>query len=70
MERIPNAPHALIHTSHRLARLPVLLTSAIPQYLRLLPHALVLQVLDAYIPRRAVDVVRDDDGVVARPRAD
>lgn len=70
VERTPNAPHALIDTADRLAQLPVLLSVAVPQHLGLLPDALVLQVLDADAPCGAVDVVCDDDRVLARARAD
>jgi hypothetical protein len=71
MEWIPNSPHTLIDTRHRLAvPLLILLTRAIPQQFRLLPHALVLQVLDAYRPLSAVDVMCDDDGVPPWPWAD
>ena len=70
MERTPNAPHTLIDTANRLAQLPVLLPIAVPQHLGFLPHALVLQILDADAPCGAVDVVCDDDRVLARARAD
>lgn len=70
MERIPNTPHTLIDTGDRLAPLPILLARAIPQCLSLFPYALVLQVLDAYRPLRAVDVMCDDDGVFPWPWAD
>lgn len=70
MERTPNAPHALIDTAYRLAELPVLLSIAVPQHLGFLPDALVLQVLNADAPCGAVDVVCDDDWVLARARAD
>lgn len=70
MERIPNAPHALIQTRHRLAQLPILLARTIPQYLCLLPHALILQILDAYRACGAVDVLGDYDGVFPWPWAD
>jgi len=70
MERTPNAPHALIDTADGLAQLPVLLSIAVPQHLSLLPDALVLQVLDADAPCGAVDVVCDDNRVLARARAD
>jgi hypothetical protein len=64
MKRIPNTPHTLIHTGNRLAQLPILLAATIPQQFCLLPHALVLQVLDAYGPHRAVGISCDDDRVV------
>ena len=70
MERRPDTPDALVDTRHRLAQLLVLLAVAVPQHLGLLPHALVLQVLDADGPCGAVDVVCDDDGVLAWPGAD
>lgn len=70
MERIPNTPHTLVQTRHRLAQLPVLLACTIPQYLRLFPHAFVLQVPHAYRALGAVDVFGDDDGVPPWPWAD
>jgi hypothetical protein len=70
MERIPNTPHTLINTGHRLARLPVLLACAISQYLCLFPHAFVLEVFDTYRPLGAVDVLCDYDRVPPWPRAD
>lgn len=70
MERRPDTPNALIDTRDRLPELLVLLAIAIPQHLSLLAHALVLQVLDANGPCGAVDVVCDDDRVLARAWAD
>lgn len=70
MKRVPNTPHALIDTGHRLARLPILLARAIPQNLRLFPDAIDLQILHAYRSLRAVDVVCDDNGMLPWPRAD
>lgn len=68
MERIPDTPHALVDTDHRPSvQLPVLLPTRVSQQLSLLPHTLILQVLDAYGSLRAVDVMGDDDGVPARP---
>lgn len=69
VERRPDTPNTLVDTGDGLAQLLVLLAVAIPQHLSLFPHALVLQVLDADGPCGAVDVVGDDDGVLARPRA-
>lgn len=70
MERRPDTPNALIDTGDGLAQLPVLLAIAIAQHLGLFPDALVLQVLDADGASGAVDVVGDDDGVLAGPWAD
>jgi hypothetical protein len=70
VERRPDTPNALVDTRHRLAQLLVLLAIAVPQHLGFLSHALVLQVLDADGPCGAVDVVCDDDGVLAWPGAD
>jgi hypothetical protein len=69
MERIPNTPHTLVYTGDGLASLPVLLASTIPQHLRLFSHSLVLQILYAYRPLRAVDVMCDDDWVSPWPWA-
>jgi hypothetical protein len=69
VERIPNAPHALIDTRHRPAQLLVLLASMIPQHLRLLADALDVQISDTDGALGAVDVACDDDGVVLRARA-
>jgi hypothetical protein len=70
MERVPNTPHALIHTRHRLARLSVLLARVIPQELGLLPHTVELHVLHAQRPCGSVHVVCGDDGVSPGPWAD
>src|SRR5690242_8167857 len=70
VERRPDTPNTLVDTGDGLAQLLVLLAVAIPQHLCLFPHPLVLQVLDADGPCGAVDVVGDDDGVLARARAD
>lgn len=67
MERIPYAPHTLIDTRYWLPNLPVLLSTAIPQQLRLLPDTLILEILDAYRPLGAIDVVCYDDWVFAWP---
>lgn len=49
VEWTPDTPHALVQTLHWPAiQFPVLLSCAISQHLSLFPHALVLQVLDAY----------------------
>lgn len=70
VERRPDAPDALVDTGDGLAELLVLLAVGVAQHLGLLADALVLQVLDADGPCGAVDVVCDDDGVLARARAD
>jgi hypothetical protein len=70
VERIPNTPHALIHTRHRLARLPVLLACVIPQKLGLFPHTVELQVLHTQCPCGSVHVMCGDDGVSPWPWAD
>jgi len=71
MKRIPNAPHALVETRHRPAvQLPVLLTRRVPQQLCLFPNALNLHVFDAHGALSAVDVVCDDNGVLAGPWRD
>ena len=70
VERRPDTPNALIDTRNRLAQLLVLLSAVIPQCLGLFPDTLVLQVLDADRPCGAVEVVCDDYGVLAWPRAD
>jgi hypothetical protein len=69
VERIPNAPHALVDTRHRVAQLLVLLARVVPQHFCLLADALDVQVSDADGALGAVDVVCDDDGVVPRARA-
>lgn len=70
VERRPDTPNTLIDTHDRLAQLLVLLSIRVPQHLSLFPDALILQVLHADGSRSAVDVVCDDYGVLARPRAD
>lgn len=70
MERRPDTPNTLIDTRNRLTQLLVLLSAVVPQCLGLFPDTLVLQVLDTDRPCGAVEVVCDDYGVLAWPRAD